>query len=71
MLADLPWQGIPVAVRLRVRRFFCDQKACNRAIFAEPLPGLAARYARRTERLDSWFTHISFALGGEKRDLAF
>jgi transposase len=24
MLADLPWQGIPVNVRLRVRRFFCD-----------------------------------------------
>src|SRR5215218_2757123 len=65
MLADLPWQGIPVAVRLRVRRFFCDQKACNRAIFAELLPGFAARYSRRTERLDGWFTHISFALGGE------
>src|SRR5215207_10086233 len=65
ILADLPWQGIPVAVRLRVRRFFCDQKACNRAIFAEPLPGVAARYGRRTERLDGWFTHISFALGGE------
>lgn len=65
MLADLPWQGIPVALRLRVRRFFCDQKACNRAIFAEPLPGVAVRYGRRTERLDDWFTHISFALGGE------
>ena len=65
MLADLPWQGIPVAVRLRVRRFFCDQKGCNRAIFAEPLPGVAVRYGRRTERLDDWFTHISFALGGE------
>ena len=29
------------------------------------LPGLAAHYARRTERLDGWFTHVSFALGGE------
>ena len=65
MLADLPWQGIPVTVRLRVRRFFCDQKACNRAIFAEPLPGVAARCGRRTERLDGWFTHVSFAFGGE------
>ena len=52
VLGDLPWQSIPVTVRLRVRRFFHDQKACNRAIFAEPLPGVAARYARRTERLD-------------------
>jgi transposase InsO family protein len=29
------------------------------------LPGLAAHYARRTERLDGWFTHVSFALGEE------
>ena len=34
-------------------------------MLAERLPGIAAHYARRTERLDSWFTHISFALGGE------
>jgi transposase len=32
-LADLPWQGVPVTVRLRVRRFFCDQKTCDRVIF--------------------------------------
>src|SRR5215216_1288667 len=50
-LADLPWQGVPVTVRLHVRRFFCDYRTCNRAIFAERLPGVAARYARRTERL--------------------
>jgi transposase len=65
MLADLPWQGIPVTMHLRVRRFFCDERACHRAIFAERLPGLAAHYARRTGRLESWFTHVSFALGGE------
>jgi len=29
------------------------------------LPGVVAYYARRTERLESWFTHVSFALGGE------
>src|ERR1019366_5729316 len=23
-LADLPWDGIPVEIRLRTRRFFCD-----------------------------------------------
>ena len=64
-LSDLPWQGIPVTLHLRVRRFFCDEMSCHRAIFAERLPGLAAHYARRTERLDGWFTHVSFALGGE------
>jgi transposase len=64
-LADLPWQGIPVTVRLHVRRFFCDEGTCDRAIFAERLSGVVAHYARRTERLDGWFTHVSFALGGE------
>jgi transposase len=64
-LSDLPWQGIPVTVRLHVRRYFCDEEACNRIIFAERLPGVAAYYGRRTERLDEWFTHVSFALGGE------
>jgi transposase len=64
-LADLPWQGVPVSVHLRVRRFFCDEVACQRAIFAERLPGVAAPYGRRTERLEGWFTHVSFALGGE------
>jgi transposase len=56
---------VPVTVRLRVRRFFCDEGSCGRAIFAERLPGLAAHYGRRTERLDGWFRHVSFALGGE------
>jgi transposase len=64
-LSDLPWQGIPVTVRLHVRRFFCEERTCRRVIFAERLPGVATRYARTTERLDSWFTHVSFALGGE------
>jgi hypothetical protein len=50
---------------LHVRRFFCDQKPCPRTIFAERLSGLVRHYARRTERLDGWFTHVSFALGGE------
>lgn len=50
--ADLPWQGVPVTVHLHVRRFFCDEAACERKIFAERVPGVAARYGRRTERLD-------------------
>ena len=39
-LADLPWQGIPVSVRLHVRRFFCDVDSCERDIFTERLPGV-------------------------------
>jgi len=64
-LAELPWQGIPVSVRLHVRRFFCDALSCERAIFTERLPGVVGHYARRTKRLDELFTHVSFALGGE------
>jgi hypothetical protein len=29
------------------------------------LPGLVTHYGRGTERLEGWFTHVSFALGGE------
>ena len=64
-LADLPWQGVPVIVRLHARRFFCDEGNCDRIIFAERLSAVAARYGRRTERLDGWLLHVSFTLGGE------
>jgi transposase len=63
-LADLPWQGVPVRVRLQVRRFFCHTLARGQRIFTERLPGVVAPYARRTERLTAWFTHIAFAVGG-------
>ncbi len=64
-LADLPWQGASVVVRLVVRRFWCDNPACPRAIFAERVPALAAPYARKTRRLLAVLTQLGFALGGE------
>jgi len=64
-LADLPWQGVPVVVRLVVRRFWCDNPACPRAIFAERVPTLAPPYARKTRRLLAVLTQLGFALGGE------
>ena len=70
-LANLPWQGVPGTIRLRFRRFFCNQKACDRAIFAERLPGVAAHYGRRTARLESWFSRTSPSLSGVERVLAF
>ena len=36
-LADLPWCGVPVRLRVRVRKFFCDEPSCERRIFAERL----------------------------------
>jgi transposase len=64
-LADLPWQGRPVAIRLRARRFFCASPTCPRRTFAERLPGVARPSARRCERLAEVQRHVALALGGE------
>jgi transposase len=64
-LADLPWQGRPVAVRIRARRFLCAQPACPRRTFAERLPGVARPSARRSERLADVQRQVALALGGE------
>ncbi len=64
-LADLPWQGRPVAIRVRARRFFCAEPACPRRTFAERLPGIAHRSARRCERLADIQRQVALALGGE------
>ncbi len=50
-LSDLPWQGIPVRFQLTARKFFCDNATCPRRIFAERVPSVADRYARKTLRL--------------------
>ncbi len=64
-LADLPWQGRAVAVRVRARRFRCATAGCPRRIFTERLPEVAPPRARRTARLGDAQRHIGFALGGE------
>jgi len=64
-LADRPWNGLRVRLRLHSRRFFCDHRDCPRVIFTERLPGLAARYARRTAALTELLQLLGFALGGE------
>jgi transposase len=63
-LADLPWAGRRVTIRLRVRRFFCPAPGCPRLTFAEPLPALAPRYARTTARLWLAQSDVGLALGG-------
>ena len=64
-LADLPWQGRLVELRVQVRRLRCANAACPRAIFAERLPGVTLSKARRTVRLREAQTSIGLALGGE------
>ena len=64
-LADMPWNRIAVQINVQARKFFCDQPGCCRRIFTEPLPGLAARYARKTIRLHHALYLVGYALGGE------
>ena len=48
-VADAPWGRRPTILRFRVRRFRCDNPACDRRIFAERFPRVVAEHARRTE----------------------
>jgi len=65
-LQDLPSSGLPVQLKLQVRRFFCDNVSCSRKTFAETVPEVAAHYARKTVRLTDLLTQLGFALGGEQ-----
>jgi transposase len=46
-----------------VRRFFCDEPSCERGIFCERLPEVAA-HARKTDRLETALLAIVTELGG-------
>jgi transposase len=63
-VADLPWALMPVALRLRVRRFFCDTPRCERLTFTERVPLVAPLYARTTTRLSHRQAETGLALGG-------
>jgi transposase len=62
-IADLPRHGTPVVFSARARRFFCDEASCERKIFCERLPDVAA-HARKTSRLDDALLLVAFELGG-------
>jgi transposase len=64
VLADLPWQGHAVALRIRARRFRCPEPTCPRRIFTERLPAAAPRQ-RRTGRLAAIQRCIGLGMGGE------
>jgi len=64
-LADLPWNGVPVRIHLRTRRFFCDTEACAHHVFAERLPETTTAHARRTRRVEHALRWLGLALGGE------
>jgi zinc-finger of transposase IS204/IS1001/IS1096/IS1165 len=62
-LADVAVGGRRLVIALTARRLFCDQ-ACQRRTFAEQVPGLTARYQRRTPGLTAMLEAIAVALAG-------
>ena len=50
-VADVPADGRPVVVRVRVRRMRCPALGCPVQTFREQVPGVLDRYQRRTPRL--------------------
>ena len=63
-LADLPWGEHAITIKLGVRRMFCDNALCDRRVFAERLPDVAAPWARKTTRPAGRLTAVGLALGG-------
>lgn len=63
-LADTAAAGQEVLIRLRVRRLFCENAECAKKTFAEQVPELAGRHARRTTVLQRVLCAVGLALGG-------
>lgn len=56
--------GQPAVLRLRVRRFFCDQPDCPVQTFAEQVDGLTSKHARRTLLCRKVLEHIGIEMAG-------
>ena len=63
-LADLPCVHFALSLLVQVCKFFCDNPACERRIFTERFPAVAAPWARKTARLVERIQNIGIALGG-------
>jgi hypothetical protein len=64
MVADVPADGRPVVVRVRVRRLQCPDLGCPVQTFREQVPGVLERYQRRTTRLAAQARAVARALAG-------
>ena len=63
-MRDLPCGGLPLMLRVRVRRFVCANDDCPRRIFAEPFPDLAVPRARQIARQRGSLQQVGLALWG-------
>jgi transposase len=62
-VADLPLDGRPVRIRVRVRRLVCPTTECC-STFREQVPGVVDRYQRRTTRLTGQVGSVVRELAG-------
>jgi transposase len=63
-LADVPADGRPVVVHVRVRRLRCPDLDCPVQTFREQVPGVLDRYQRRTTRLTGQAGEVTRRLAG-------
>jgi transposase len=63
-VADVPADGRPVVVRVRVRRMRCPVPGCPVQTFREQIPGVLDRYQRRTTRLAGQAGEVARRLAG-------
>jgi transposase len=63
-VADVPADGRPVVVRVRVRRLRCPALACPVQTFREQVQGVLDRYQRRTVRLTGQAGQVARQLAG-------
>ena len=63
-LADLRVSGQTVRLKLRVRRFRCQNQQCEQQTFAERFPDTLAVHAQRTHRLTTTLTLFALAMSG-------
>ena len=61
---DLPVSGQTVSLKLRVRRFRCQNQQCKQQTFAERFPDALAVHAQRTLRLTTTLTLFALILSG-------
>ncbi|MGW0811316.1 transposase family protein [Nonomuraea sp. NPDC002799] len=64
VLRDLPTGGRPMLIAVTVRRLICGNPGFQARMFAEPMPLLTGRHARRTSLLRRLLEVLALALAG-------
>jgi transposase len=69
-LQDLPVQGAQVTLRVKLTRWRCQNRRCERQTFADRLPQVARSFARRTRRVAELARLVGHSAGGRWCNIA-